>query len=202
LKNTNSYAKTTERVNGWGGIYHGFNRGNNRHDLFCDQEDAGTFLGYLYEIKNKLSADIYHFCLMTNHFHFLMQVKKGDDLSKVMHSVQLGYARYFKRKYRFVGHVFQERFRSPLIDGEAYYLQCGRYIERNPVKAGMVDKAWDYEWTSAKYYAAGEKNAIITPNPYYAGMGPDDVGRQENYRRFLAIEDAYSKLIDEVLTKC
>lgn len=185
-----------------GGIYHVFNRGNNRHNLFCDQEDAGTFLSCLYAIKEELKADIYHYCLMTNHFHLLMKVVKGDDLSKVMHSTQLGYARYFKRKYEFVGHVFQERFRSPLIGEETYYLQCGRYIERNPVKAGMVPNAWDYEWTSATYYALGEKDGMITINPYYEGMGKDSASRQENYRRFLAIEDAYSKLVDEVLAKC
>ncbi len=185
-----------------GGIYHVFNRGNNRHDLFCDQEDAGIFLSYLYEIKQELGASIYHYCLMTNHFHFLMKVERGEDLSKVMHRAQLGYARYFKRKYKFVGHVFQERFRSPLIDREAYYLQCGRYIERNPVKADMVKNAWDYEWTSATYYALGEKDGMITPNPYYEGMGKDAASRQESYRSFLAIEDAYSKLIDEALIKC
>ena len=98
-----------------GGIYHVFNRGNDRRSLFQDSEDFQFFLGKLLLEKTILNTQIYHYCLMTNHFHLLLEVKKGEDLSKLMHHVQLAYARYFKKKYRFQGHVFQERFRSPRI---------------------------------------------------------------------------------------
>lgn len=72
---------------------------------------------------------------MTNRYHLLVESKEADSLPRFMHWVQLGYARYYKKKFETTGHVFEERYRSPRIAKESYYLQCGRYIERNPVKA-------------------------------------------------------------------
>jgi len=152
-------------------------------------------------VKTELNADLYHYCLMTNHFHLLIQITKAETLSKLMHRIQLSYARYFKRKYSFVGHVFQERFRSPRIPEESYYLQCGRYIERNPVKAGLVKDSSQYEWSSASYYASGKLNLLITPNLYYQEMGLTPEQRQLNYRRFLSVDEPYSQLVDEMLIR-
>lgn len=118
-----------------------------------------------------------------------------------MHRTQLAYARYFKKKYKFMGHVFQERFRSPRIPEESYYLQCGRYIERNPVKAGLVKDAAGYPWSSAAYYALGEPDALITPNLYYAGMGASTAERQENYQKFLSMDEPYGAIVDQALTR-
>jgi len=118
-----------------------------------------------------------------------------------MHAFQLNYARYFKRKYQTVGHVFQERFRSPRIPEESYYLQCGRYIERNPVKAGLVTEAAEYLHSSARYYVLGTEDPLITPNVYYAEMGRDVGERKENYRRFLLLDEPYSSMVDAALVK-
>jgi len=111
-----------------GGIYHVYNRGNDRRSLFREESDFEIFRQRLLQAKEKFDLQIYHYCLMSNHFHLLVRVEKGEDLPRFMHALQLNYARYFKRKYRTVGHVFQERFRSPRIPEESYYLQCGRYI--------------------------------------------------------------------------
>jgi len=184
-----------------GGIYHIFNRGNDRRKLFQDPEDFRYFLNQLNHAKEELKAVLYHYCLMTNHFHLLLQVVEGGSLPRLMHRAQLAYARYFKKKYKFMGHVFQERFRSPRIPEESYYLQCGRYIERNPVKAGLVKDATEYIWSSAAYYAHGRPDPLVTPNLYYNGMGVSSTERQDNYQKFLSIDEPYSAIVDQALTR-
>jgi len=183
------------------GIYHVFNRGNDRQHLFLEEQDYKYFLEQLLTAKKRLQATIYHYCLMSNHFHLLVRVVKGQDLPRMMHFTQLGYARYFKKKYHSVGHVFQERFRSPRIPEESYYLQCGRYIERNPVKARLCQKAEDYRWTSARYYVNSIFDPLVTPNMYYEQMGSTPKERQESYRRFVSIDEPYGHIVEEALLR-
>ena len=97
------------------GIYHVFNRGNDRRQLFGEPEDDQRFLTDLQRGLTDRAAALYHYCLMPNHFHLLLKVRHGGDLAAVMHRLQLGYARYFKKTRACTGHVFQERFRSPRI---------------------------------------------------------------------------------------
>ena len=183
------------------GIYHVFNRGNDRRQLFSEAEDYLCFLNHLKEGNSRFSTELYHYCLMPNHFHLLLKIQKGDDLPTMMHRVQLAYARYFKKTRAFIGHIFQERFRGPRIDKESYYLQCGRYIERNPVNAGLVQDASDYPYSSAKFYTRGEKNTLLTPNPYYLPMGHSEQERRQRYRDFLMLEEPYAAMLDAALKK-
>ena len=182
-----------------GGLYHVFNRGNNRGNLFLTAGDFAYFLKLITLGKEKHSILIFHYCLMTNHFHFLLQSEKKEGLSAFMHWLQLAYARYFKKIYQTTGHIFEERFRSPRIDRESYYLQCGRYIEQNPVKANMVAKPWEYSYSSALYYVEGTEQDIVTPNPYYLEMGVNDYERKENYKTFLSLQEPYASMIDAEL---
>ena len=152
-----------------GGVYHIFNRGNNRRNLFLDHEDFRFYIDKLCELKDLYAMEVFHYCLMSNHYHLLVRTLRGEYLPRVMHKLQLGYARYYKKKYKYTGHIFQERYRSPQIPVESYYLQCGRYIERNPVKAKMVKEAWDYVYSSAGYYCFGNADSLVTPNLYYEG---------------------------------
>ena len=184
-----------------GGIYHVFNRGNDRRQLFSEPEDYQCFLNHLEEGALRFSVELYHYCLMPNHFHLLLKVPKGHDLPILMHGVQLAYVRYFKKTRSFVGHVFQERFRAPRIDEESYYLQCGRYIERNPVKAGLVQEAADYPYSSAKRYVRGERDPLLTTNPYYLQMGSSEREQQQRYRDFLCLDEPYAAMLDAALTK-
>lgn len=183
------------------GIYHVFNRGNNKRDLFLDESDFQYFYNKLLRVKTELGASIYHYCLMRNHFHILLRVQLGADLAKLFHRVQLSYARYFKNKYGFIGHIFQERFRSPFIPEESYYLQCGRYIERNPSKAQLVDDPADYQWCSAAFYLNGRPDPLITPNLYYQDLGSTPRERQKTYQKFLGTEEPYSSMIEQALIK-
>jgi putative transposase len=182
-----------------GGIYHVFNRGNNRRELFRDKFDFASFLSLLAQNQAKYAINLFHYCLMTNHFHLLLRIKSKEDLPQFMHGLQLSYARYFKKKYDTTGHILEERFRSPRIAEESYYLQCGRYIERNPVKAGMVKQAWDYPYSSASYYAQGTEDKLITPNFYYLEMGSTEQERKESYRKFLLLDEPYASMIENQL---
>lgn len=184
-----------------GGIYHVFNRGNNRSALFETREDFDCFKGMLYEGGKREGIKLYHYCLMTNHFHLLARNKTAEGLARFMHWVQLGYARYFKRKHKTTGHVFEERYRSPRIYEESYYLQCGRYIERNPVKAMMVPAAAEYPHSSARFYVTGENDPLVTENVYYQDLGNTLGERQRKYEDFLRIDEPYAELINDQLLK-
>ncbi|MBI3306367.1 MAG: transposase [Candidatus Omnitrophica bacterium] len=182
-----------------GGIYHIFNRGNDRRKIFLDNKDFECFLNMAGCALEKYPIEIFHYCLMPNHFHFLLKSRAKEGLPAFMHWLQLGYVRYFKKKYETTGHVFEERFKCPRIAEESYYLQCGRYIERNPVKAEMASQAWDYPYSSAAYYAEGREDRLITSNLYYFEMGLHNKDRQQNYKKFLLIEDPYVPMIDTQL---
>lgn len=184
-----------------GGIYHVFNRGNDRRNLFSEPEDYRCFLNHLQNSASKLSIELYHYCLMPNHFHFLLKIKMAGDLAKLMHLTQLAYARYFKKTRAYVGHIFQERFRSPRIYEESYYLQCGRYIERNPVKAKLVQEASAYDYSSAPFYVFGTQDPLVTPNPYYAQMGKTEEERRQRYREFLSFDEPYAHMLDGALSR-
>jgi putative transposase len=178
-----------------GGIYHVYSRGNNRQRLFRGEADFEKYLELLKRSRERYAFRLYHYCLMSNHVHLLLEIMCGKDLARVMHDLQLGYARYYKKQYKYTGHLYQGRYRSPRIPGESYYLQCGRYIERNPVKTGLVSQAEDYKYSSAAYYVLGQRNDLITPNRYYAGMGRTETERQAAYRELVRLEEPYSDMV-------
>ena len=184
-----------------GGIYHVFNRGNNRRVLFEDGKDYDCFKGMLGKGQERERVSLFHYCLMSNHFHLLARSEEKESLYRFMHWVQLGYARYFKKRHKTTGHIFEERYRSPRIAEESYYLQCGRYIERNPVKAKMVMYAEDYPYSSAAYYVKGIRDPLLTENLYYQDMGKTPERRQKNYTRFIRMDEPYAELINDQLLK-
>lgn len=101
--------------------------------------------------KGKYNFLIYSYCLMDNHVHLIIN-DNGNDISKVMKSINISYAMYFNRKNKRYGHLFQDRFRSEIIEDDMYLLEVSKYIHNNPVKAKMVEKAEDYKWSSYIYY--------------------------------------------------
>jgi putative transposase len=124
--------------------YHLINRGPNRETLFGDETDRLAFLGLLRRYRQRFCFRLYHYCLMANHFHLLRQLPDPARLSPLMAGLLRAYVHYFHRRYGFWGHLFQGRFKSPAVQCETYLLSCGRYIERNPVEAGLVKETWDY----------------------------------------------------------
>lgn len=136
------------------GIYHIMLRGNEKKDIFLDHSEKHRFLEGL-EVKQKeLAFAIYAYCIMNNHVHLLMNVH-DEDLSAIMSGISVRYATFYNFKHSRVGHVFQDRFRSEAVENDRYLLAVVRYIHNNPVKAGLVEKAQDYKWSSYWNYISG-----------------------------------------------
>ena len=181
------------------GYYHVISRGNNQEPVFLSDNDFRVFKQAVLEAKLKYPFKLFHYCLMPNHVHLLLQVSKGRELSKIMHLILLIYSRWFKKQTGHTGHLWQGRFRSPLIDKESYMLECGRYVERNPVIAGIVKTPEDYVWSSHPHYAHGTADPLVDDDPYFESFGINLIERRKNYRKFVALQGPYDSLLDQVL---
>lgn len=181
------------------GFYHLIARGNNRLSIFLIDEGFQYFKKLLFESKKKYAWTLSHYCLMSNHFHLLGQMERGCDLPKLMQFLLFEYSRWFRRREKYVGHLWQGRYKSPLIQKESYLLECGRYIERNPIRAGIVQDLKDYPWSSYRYYAFGESDDLVDEDSYYSSLGHEREKRQLNYQDFMKLNGPYDKLTDQTL---
>ena len=132
--------------------FHIMNRGNNGQHIFTCDEDYAYYLEKLSNLKNEHPFDLYHYCLMGTHVHMLVKTQKETDFSVFSKRLNLSYANYFKRNYGCLGHFWQGRFKSQLIGNDIYFMQCGKYIELNPIRAGMVEDPSEYKWSSYSHY--------------------------------------------------
>jgi len=181
------------------GFYHLIARGNNR--LFVFSLDGGfeKFRDLLFLSKKKFPWKLSHYCLMASHFHLLAQILEGQQLPRLMQFLLFEYSRWYRKKTEYVGHLWQGRYKSPLIEKESYFLECGRYIERNPLRAGIVQKIEDYPWSSYKHYASGESDGLIDGDPYYLDLGQTSEERQNAYQEFVKLDGPYDKIVDKTL---
>jgi len=167
-------------------LYHVLNRGNNKEKVFFEDEDYYLYLKEVKKYKEKFGLKIYHYCLMPNHEHFLVEPFQKQSLPKFMHGVTLVHTQYMNKKYGRMGHVWQGRYKSPLVEKEDYMIQCGYYIEDNPRRAGLVKRLLeDWPWSSYHFYAYWKEDPIVDVDPYYLGLGTAPEERQENYRKFI-----------------
>jgi putative transposase len=164
------------------------NRGNNGQHIFTCDEDYSYYLEKLADLKIEHPFDLYHYCLMGTHVHILVRIQKETDFSIFSKRLNLSYANYFKRNYGSLGHFWQGRFKSQLIGNDIYFIQCGKYIELNPVRAGLVEKPEDYKWSSYTHYANSERNKIITDDIFYQDFGPTDAEKQKKYAELILPE--------------
>ena len=126
---------------------------------------------------------------MSNHVHVLLEIATGEHLPKFMQLVLQGYARWYGKRHSYSGHVWQGRYKSPLVEKESYYLEAGRYIERNPIRTKLVQDLKDYPWSSYLAYAYGQSNALVDEDPYYVQLGKSPVERQTT--RLCSIESLW-----------
>ena len=166
------------------GIYHVMLRGINRQDIFEEAEDYMRMLSCLqqmleqYDYQGKRLPPLctfYAYCLMSNHIHLLLRVSQEDIGSTIKHLAVM-YAMYYNQKYSRSGHVFQDRFKSEPVNDMAYFVTLLRYIHQNPIKAGIVGKVGDYDWSSWKEYT-GEVPAacLCATNATLKRMSFDDL---------------------------
>jgi putative transposase len=180
-----------------GGIYHLVTRGNNRMGVFRTSNDFKAYLEILHKYKIRHPIFLHHYCLMSNHVHLLVRVEKREALKKFMQGVNQSYSNYYKRVYEYCGHLWQGRFKSFLIEKDNYLLECGRYIERNPLRAGIVEDPSGWPWSSYRHYAIGETNPSIDTHGLYLDLGCSPQDRQNCYRDYVMQERPYEALLDK-----
>jgi len=166
-------------------VYHILTRGNNRQTIFKDEEDYQKYIDILQKYKEKYKFKLYHYILMTNHVHLVMEtIEEGGELFQIMKGINLSYAQYYKAKYKHIGHFWQDRYKSIIISKDEYLLACGSYVELNPVRAGIVKEPKDYRWSSYQANAYGGKDILIDEHVIYDGLSSDEALRKE-YRKFV-----------------
>lgn len=141
-------------------IYHVMVRGNAGRDIFLDDEDKQKLLKIIFNKKREKEFVLYAYCLMNNHFHLVLK-EVEDNISHIMKRINTTYVLYFNKRYQLKGHLFQDRFRSEIVESDDYLLSLIRYIHNNPVKAGLVDIPEDYQWSSFLNYVKPDTKKIV-----------------------------------------
>ncbi len=167
--------------------YHIFNRGNAKLEVFHDDCDYQYFLKIIMKYKGLYNFEIFHWVLMFNHFHFVLAMKVPKLLSKCIGGILQSYTQYHHKRWDSAGKLWQGRFKSQAIQKENYLYRCGRYIERNPLRAGIVQYPWEYKWSSCSLYAGGgkEDDGITTIDPMYEALGETSSEKIKKYKEWL-----------------
>jgi putative transposase len=164
---------------------HIIQRGNNRQDVFVDGEDRRIWLDLLHESAVAEQVAIHAYVLMSNHVHLLVTPQTPDGPSRMMQALGRLYVRGFNRRHARSGTLWEGRYRSTLIDTDAYLLACMAYIDLNPVRAGMVAAPADYLWSSHAHYAGLRRDAALTPHALYWALGNTPFAREQAYVQFI-----------------
>lgn len=178
-----------------GAIYHVMSRGNRRSEIFLKDNDYEIFLMYLKMIRDKLGFKIHSICLMTNHFHILIETETVE-LSKIMQKLLSMYAEEFNYIHGFTGHLFEGRYTAKLIEDERYFLEVSRYIHLNPVKANMVREPLDYDYSSYGMFVEGKAglqgiiSEIVTTDRILEYF---DQGDWKEYRMFVEGKNSHEE---------
>ncbi len=181
-----------------GGYYHIVTRGNDKRLLFRHQKDYNYFLGVIRRYLGRFQVYIYNYCIMPNHIHLLVQTKRAEDLPKFMQGILQVYANYFRGNYKSFGFVFQNRYKSNFIEKDSYLLECGRYIERNPLRAKITENLLSYPWSSFSFYAKGLSDDIIKmANPLYLEFGDTREECRHKYQDYVLAERPYETIVDK-----
>jgi putative transposase len=173
------------RLQAPGTLHHVIARGNERREVFRDDADREDYLERIARYRERFGFRLYAYCLMPNHIH--LAVEQGPtSLSAFMHALQSSYTQYFNRRHGRVGHLFQGRYKSFLVDCDRYFLALVRYIHENPVKAGIVPEARAYPWSSDRFFRRGTGAPWFDLERAFAILGPN---RQEGMRRYRELMD-------------
>lgn len=173
------------RIEFAGAVYHITSRGNARENIFIDREDRRLFLSLLEDVKERYNWLWYGYCLMSNHYHLLIETPDGN-LSRGMRQLNGVYTQRFNKRHGRTGHIFQGRFKAILVQKESYLLEVCRYVVLNPVRAGLVSYPEEWKWSS--YLATMgmvEKPKFLCSDWILAQLGHDMVTARKAYRDFV-----------------
>jgi len=157
-------------------------RGNNRSACFYGDGDYLRYLHYLLELSRRFRCAVHAYVLMTNHVHLLLTPECEDGPSQLMKHLGQRYVQYVNRTYRRSGTLWEGRFRSSVVQTNDYLLRCYRYIEMNPVRAGIVRHPWQYRWSSFAANGDGVPSRIVEPHDEYLALGRRHADRIRAYR--------------------
>ena len=176
---------------------HIIQRGNNRQPCFFHDDDYLFYLDWLKEYAKSTDCSIHAYVLMTNHVHLLLTPEKSDSAGRLMKRLGQSYVQYINRTYKRSGTLWEGRFRSCIIQQQQYLFFCQRYIEMNPVRAGIVKHPGEYRWSSYQVNGQGNKSSLIRPHSLYRKLGRTDAERQMAYRELFRYE-LESEEIDKI----
>lgn len=180
-----------------GATYHIVSRGNRKSHLFRDQLDFEFYLDILRKIKAKCGFSLLSYCLMSNHVHLHIKTEKVE-VWRLMHQINLFYAKYFNYKYDLVGHVFQGRYFSKIIEDKFYNLGVNRYIHLNPVEASAVIKPEAYNRSSYQIYLGLREDDLVNKSLILSSFSND----RSLYKKFIESEEINKELDQKIKDKC
>ncbi len=164
-----------------GQTHHLIQRGNNRSAIFFDDADRQAYLGWLGEALACEGCTLHAYVLMTNHVHLLVTADHPSSLPRALQSLGRRYVGHVNRLHHRTGTLWEGRYKSTVVDSETYVLACHRYIETNPLRAGMVSVPEGYPWSSFHHNALGRPDPLLTPHPVYVALGPTPANRRDAY---------------------
>ena len=178
------------RLVGNGYPHHIVQRGNNKEKVFRDVKDFEKYLSLLSRYSEEKSVSILAYCLMPNHVHLLVRPSEDGGLPKMMQGVALCYTQYLNRKKGRSGRLWECRYHSTLIDGDKYLWAVSKYVENNPVRAGIVKRPEDYVYSSATAHLFGKQDALLQ-EPLF------ERGELNEYRKFMKAEES-KQVLEEI----
>ena len=176
---------------------HIIQRGNNRQATFFTESDYERYLECLASAAQTHRCDVHAYVLMPNHIHLLVTPRETSAVSRLMKSLSGRYAQYVNAKHQRRESLWGGRFKACIIESERYLMTCYRYIELNPVRAGLVSRAADYPWSSHRHNALGEDSDTLVEHALYRALGPSFTARRSAYRELFpdAMDDALLRKI-------
>lgn len=184
--------------------HHIVQRGHNRQTVFVSDEDYNYYRENLIEFKREYDCRIYAYCLMTNHVHLIVDPrKKPESLSLLMKRVAGRQTRYVNKLEKRTGSLWEGRFKSSLISSKEYLPACCRYIELNPLRAGLVTDPTQYKWSSYAAKVIGKKDPVVDDHPFYLSLGENAQERQKAYAEYVlgTVPEYELKLIRDALQR-
>ena len=161
-------------------------RGHNREPVFLDDEDFAQYREIVRRVSERSSCAIHAYALMTNHVHLLLTPQDETSTSRMMQRVNSWFVQYWNDRHRRSGTRWNGRFKAALVGSERYFLLCSRYIDLNPVSAGLAVSADAYQWSSYASLACGVPDPLVTPHAVYLALGGSPALRQRAYSEFCA----------------
>ena len=167
---------------------HLIQRGVNRAACFVEENDRLVYLSQLGDLADKYGCAVHAYCLMTNHVHLLVTPAEAKSCTALMRDLGRRYVPYFNRRRQRTGTLWEGRFRSCLVESAHYLLACYRYIELNPVRAGMVNRPDAYAWSSYAVNTGTRCDGFISPHPEFTALAESEEKRHAAYRGLFAEE--------------